>query len=368
MKLSMFSQNKKPLLFAFIGSALLGTLSQPASAFTPADSDEAVNAFMQKFLIPVRNGSFIKSNEDGGDPGFWNELEMIEGIEDANERSGGRYETEVKTLLYGFVQEHGLLWSDNIYNDDIAWGVIAYMRAYNQTGDVNFRTIAKDNFDMMYARAWNPKEKALWWTTNKTSFNSCIECPAGIGAYLLGEGLKDKSYTKKARTLYNWNKKHLYNAKTGAVIDCIDTKGKYNMWSSTYNQGTFIGLANYLGDVKNAKKAANYMMTKISHTDYYVDGHLILPGYEYHGRNNSGLTSIGLRWVAQFMKDRKLEKNYLPWLQTNANVAWSVRRKSDNLSWCMWNLPTPSYNLPAWDAINTVVALQVVPPDEGAKS
>ncbi|RYG68111.1 hypothetical protein EON80_12310 [bacterium] len=186
--------------------------------------------------------------------------------------------------------------------------------------------------------------------------------PAGIAAFLLGEGLKDPSYTQKARILFEWNKKNLYDAKTGAVLDSVDTKGKYNMWSSTYNQGTFIGLANYLGDTKNAKLASDYMKEKISHTDYRVNGHLIMPGYEYRGRNNSGLTSIGLRWVAKFMKDRKLEKDYLAWLQTNANVAWSVRRK-DDLSWCLWEKPTPTHNLHSWDAINTVVALQVTPPD-----
>ncbi|RYG70275.1 hypothetical protein EON80_08265, partial [bacterium] len=315
MKLSKASRLKTLLVPALFLSAFTSA-TKPAAAFTPADADTAIDAYLKAFLIPVQNGSFLKGSQNGGDPGFWQEVEMIEGVEDANDRTKGAYDTEVKTLLYGFIGTHGDLWNDNIYNDDIAWGVIAYMRGAKQLNNPNFQTIAKKNFDMMWARAWNAEKGTLWWTTDNTSFNSCINGPAGIAAFLLGEGLKDPSYTQKARILFEWNKKNLYDAKTGAVLDSVDTKGKYNMWSSTYNQGTFIGLANYLGDTKNAKLASDYMKEKISHTDYRVNGHLIMPGYEYRGRNNSGLTSIGLRWVAKFMKDRKLEKDYLAWLQT----------------------------------------------------
>jgi hypothetical protein len=362
MKSLDFGILKKRFTLAVTTIALFAIAPRPASAFTSADADAAVDAYLKAFLIPVQNGSFLKGKETGGDPGFWQELEEIEGIEDANDRTAGRYNTEVSTLLYGFMGVHGRTWNDNIFNDDIAWGVIAYMRGYKATGDVNFRTIAKENFDLMWARAWNAQKGALWWTTDNKSFNSCIECPAGIAAYLLSEGLNDPSYRAKAKALFKWNKANLFDVKTGAVWDAVNLKGKISTWSSTYNQGTFVGLANYLGDVKTARLAADYMKEHMTHTEYRVNGHLIMPGYDYHGNNNAALTSIGLRWVSKFMKDRKLEGRYLAWLQTNANVAWSVRR-SDNLSWCMWDKPTPSYNMNSWDALNTVVALQVTPPD-----
>jgi hypothetical protein len=359
------AQRLKTLVVSgLVASTFTGALTQPAAAFTKQDADTAIDSYLRAFLIPVQNGSFLKGRQiGGGDPGFWQQLESIEGIEDANDRTGGAYNTEVSTLLYGFVGVHGDLWSNNIFNDDIAWGVIAYMRAHKTLGDPNFLTIAKRNFDMMYARAWNPKEGALWWTTDNTSFNACIECPAGIAAFLLGEALNDPSYTEKARTLFDWTKANLYDAETGAVWDNIDTKGKISKWSSTYNQGTFVGLANYLGDVKNAQLALDYIRENATHTTYRVKGHLILPGYDYRGRNNAGLTSIGLRWFAKFMKDRQMEDRYVEWLQANANAAWDVRR-SDNLSWPMWDKLTPSYDMFSWDAVNAMVALQVTPPDE----
>jgi len=343
-------------------AVLVAAAGRPAAAFTRADADAAVNAYLKAFVLPTGTASaFIKGDQNGGDPGFWQEIEQIEGIEDANDRTGGAYKTQVAALLNGFSKAHGTNWSDNIYNDDIAWGVIAYTRGYQITKDAAFRTIAKDNFDLMFARAWDPAKGTLYWTTKNNTYNSCIECPAGIAACLLSKALKDGSYLTKARALFAWEKANLFDAKTGAVWDAIDTSGKIGTWSSTYNQGTFVGLANYLGDTASAKLAADYTMNHLGKQT--TSAYLIMPEYGSGGDNNSGLNSIGLRWISWFMKDRKLQKDYLPWLQANANTAWAVRRTSDNLSWCQWLRPTPDGVLHSWDCINSVVALQVTPAD-----
>jgi len=343
---------------------VLVTGSRSARAFTSADADTAVNAYLKAFVLTTGDTAFIKGdqNENGGDPGFWQEVEEIEGIEDANDRAHGAYNDQVTALLNGFRKAHGTDWSDNIYNDDIAWAVIAYTRGYQATRITAFRTIAKDNFDRMFARAWNPDKGALYWTTKNTSYNSCIECPAGIAACLLSKALGDRSYQAKARNLLAWEKANLFDASTGAIWDAVNTSGKIGTWSSAYNQGTFVGLANFLGDVDSAKLAADYTR---DHLGKPATGSSvrILPEYGAGGDNNSGLNSIGLRWISRFMKERHRESAYLGWLQTNANTAWSIRRTADNLSWCQWLQPTPDGILHSWDCINSVVALQVTPAD-----
>lgn len=342
-------------------AVLLAAADRPAFAVTRADADTAVNAYLKAFVLPNGTSSFIKGDQNGGDPGFWQEIEEIEGIEDANDRTGGAYKNEVAALLNGFSKAHGTRWSDNIYNDDICWAAIAYTRGYRATGNTTFRTIAKDNFDMMFARAWNPARGALYWTTKNTSYNSCIECPAGIASYLLSKALRDPSYLTKAQNLFIWEKTHLFNASSGAVSDAVDTSGKVGTWASTYNQGTFVGLANFLGDTASAKLAADYTMNHLGKPS--ASGYRIMPEYGAGGDNNSGLNSIGLRWISKFMKDRNLQNTYLGWLQANANTAWSVRRTEDNLSWCQWLQQTPGGVLHSWDCINSVVALQVTPAD-----
>jgi len=340
-----------------VGTILLAAASRPAAAVTRADADTAVKAYLKAFVRPNGTSAFIKGDQNGGDPGFWQEIEEIEGIEDANDRSGGAYSTEVGALLNGFVKAHGTEWSSNIYNDDICWATIAYTRGYQATGNVAFRTIAKNNFDMMFARAWNPAKGALYWTTRNTSYNSCIECPAGIASYLLRQALRDDGYLSKAQDLFAWEKTHLFDASSGAVSDAVSTSGKVGTWASTYNQGTFVGLANFLGDTASAKLAADYTINHLGKPA--PSGYEIMPEYGSGGDNNSGLNSIGLRWIAQFMKDRHLQSTYLGWLQANADTAWAVRRTSDDLSWCQWLHQTPGGVLHSWDCINSVVALQV---------
>ena len=328
--------------------------------FTAADADTAVDSYIKAFVTPKGDGSFIKGDQNGGDPGFWQEIEQIEGIEDANDRTHGKYNGQVSALLNGFVAAHGSDWSYNIYNDDISWATMAFTRGYLATKNKQFLTIAKSNFDTMFARAWNPANGALYWTTDKTSYNSCIECPAGVAAYMLSLALKDQRYTAKAQSLYTWEKANLVDSSTGAVWDAINVAGKIGTWSSTYNQGTFIGLADDLGHTAIAEQSADYMMHHIG--SQTPNGTCLMPEYGSGGDNNAGLNSIGLRWVAKFMKVRHLQSRYLPWLQMNANTAWNIRRTSDNLSWDQWLHPTPDGVLHSWDCINSVVALQVTPP------
>jgi predicted alpha-1,6-mannanase (GH76 family) len=361
MKLQCFRNIGKLIAMAAAATAIFIAAGHPASAFTSTDADTAVNAYLKAFVRPNEPGSFIQGRQNGGDPGFWQEIEEIEGIEDANDRTNGAYKTQVAALLNGFSKAHGVLWSDNIYNDDLSWAVIAYTRGYQATGNSMFRVIAQANFDLMFARAWNPEKRTLYWTTKNTSYNSCIECPAGIASVLLGQALKDPTYLTKAQNLFAWEKANLFEASTGAVWDAVNTSGKVGTWSSTYNQGTFVGLANFLGDTASAKLAADYTRDHLGKPS--AGGFVIMPEYGSGGDNNSGLNSIGLRWIARFMKEQRLEKNYLSWLQANADTAWNVRRRSDNLSWDQWLQPTPDGVLHSWDCINSVVALQVTPAD-----
>ncbi len=322
--------------------------------FSSADADTLMNAYNNSFYATFGSGkAHFKNDQNGGVSYFWTQAEIIEGLEDAYDRSGNvTYKNQISALLNGFSSDNGTDWSWNTYNDDICWACIAYLRGYQATGNSAFLTVAKSNYDMMYARAWDTTTfgGGLWWDTAKGGKNACINGPGAIVAYLLYTNLGDSTYLTKAQTIYNWEKATLFNASNGAIYDNITASG-VNTWSSTYNQGTFIGAANYLGDTASAKLAADYLMGSGG----------LLPDYGTLN-NNSGFNSIGLRWVAKFMKERNLQNNYLAWLQFNANNAFRNRRTSDNLSWCELAFPTPGGNLDSWSTIDAVVALQVVPP------
>jgi predicted alpha-1,6-mannanase (GH76 family) len=299
---------------------------------------------------------------------FWTQAEEIEGILDAYERTWNPdYKSKVIALLQGFIATHHDDWSENKFNDDCMWACIAFSRGYLDTGTVSFKQAAQKNFDMVYARAWDDKlGGGLWWTTDNKTKNACVNGPAAIASYLLYLSTGNPDYLIKAANIYTWESSNLFDPSSGQVYDAMKANGDLNTWSSTYNQGTFVGAADYIGDVENATLAADYTMNKMG--DAGLSTYNIMPIYAIDD-NNSGFNGIGIRWIAKFMKDRKRQGSYLAWLQANANAAWKVRRPGDNLSWCQWDKQTPDkLDLHSWDCISSVVALQVVPPAQGGSS
>ena len=142
----------------------------------------------------------------------------------------------------------------------------------------------------------------------------------------------DATYLAKATNIYNWEKNTLFFAN-GLIADGYVTNGVTG-GATTYNQGTFIGAANFLSFTNDAALAARFTMLNMTR-------HGVLVEYAVNN-NNSGFNAIGLRWVSRYVRDRQLQNIYQPWFQTNAEAAWNRRRTSDNLSWCRWLTQTPA--------------------------
>lgn len=341
---------------------VLAGAETPASDFTAQDVNTMLNAYSNAFYSLSGTNAYFKNTQTGGAADFWKQAEEIECISDACERtSNATCKVMVARLLNGFAKNHGTNWTSNIYNDDCMWACMAFARGYLDTGDPRFRDVARWNFDRIYDRAWDGSlGGGLYWTTGNHSKNACVNGPAGIAAFLLYQICADAGYLTRAASLFKWERSVLFNPDTGAVSDNINTNGRIHAWTSTYNQGTFIGLANFLGFTNDAVLAANYTKDNLT-----VSG--TLPPYGIGG-NNSGFNAIFLRWMARFVRDRGLQIAYEPWLQDNANAAWNVRRISDNLSWCQWQQPTPTgTNLHSWDCIASLEALQAASPAPGSR-
>jgi predicted alpha-1,6-mannanase (GH76 family) len=337
----------------------LALAAQPIArvhAFTGADADNIFNSFNNAFYVSSAGQGYYKMDTAGGRADFWRQAEEIEMIIDAYERTGSLvYKGMITETINAFTAYFGSDWSYNNFNDDLMWSCIAYLRGYQKTGTTSFRTIAKTNFDMVYARAWDTAlGGGLWWTVGMSSKNACVNGPGAIAAYLLYQTLGDSSYLTKANNIYNWQRANLFNATTGAAYDSKSAGGVVDTTVWSYNAGTFIGAANHLGQVSDATLAANY-------TKNTLCGGGIFPEYGTGG-DAGGFNGVCIRWVAKFMKDRSLQGSYLSWLQNNANAAFA-RRRTDNLSWCQWNQQTPTGTLKAFDCHPSVVALQVVPTD-----
>ena len=340
-------------------SALILAQAIPANAFWPSDADTLFNAYNNGFYVSTGGNAYYKlDNASGTGPGWWSLAEEIEMAEDTYNRTlATGHKDMVSALCNGFIANNGTLWTGNAYNDDITWAVIAFARAYQITGNTTYRDRAKANFDAMYARAWDSNlGGGLWWSTAKGGKNACVNGPASIAAYLLYQIYGDSAYLTKSQALYNWERSKLFNATTGQVYDNISSGGVVTTWVFTYNQGTFIGAANYLGQTSDAALAANCTKNTLC-----TGG--ILPDAGENG-DGAGFNGIFFRWMTKYMKDRGLQSTYQAWLQLNANAAFNVRRTTDNLSWCNWTTPTATTGTRySFGCVNSVIALQDIPAD-----
>src|SRR6478736_548667 len=217
-------------------AAMLGVACGSASAFTTNDAATSFTAFNNAFM------------SGGAYSGWWTGAELLEMAQDAYDNSSTTARRNIVTsTCNGFLSQNGSTWTGNEYNDDIAWAVIAFSRAYQITGNATYREIAKANWDAMYARGWDTNYfgGGLWWRqSDRQSKNACIQGPATIAACYLYQIYGDSAYLTKAQAIHAWNRQRLFNTGNGAVYDNINTNGNVDTVSLTYNQGTFIGAAN----------------------------------------------------------------------------------------------------------------------------
>ncbi len=329
-----------------------------------ADADTLMAAFNRAFYVETNGIGYFRASTTSSKPAdFWKAAEEIEMVIDAWERTHkGAYSNQVVELIEGFDRIHGSDWTRNEFNDDVMWICIANLRGYQMTGNARWREHARVSFDAVYARAWdtNFAGGGLFWKTENRSKNTCVNAPAAIAACLLWKAYGELKYRDIANKIIDWNKKVLSDGH-GWIYDSVRMDGRVSQVSFSYNQGTFIGACDFLGRTNDAAEVMDYAMHKqgISVREFQI-----LPPYRI-STDSAGFHGIFLRWAARFMRDQHLESAYLPWLQANALSAWSVRRASDNLSWCDWLQKTPTnaaVQLPSWACSASVVASQVLPP------
>ncbi len=160
--------------------------------------------------------------------------------------------------------------------------------------------------------------------------------------------------------MFAWERATIYVPSTGKVYDHINADGTLNTVALTYNQGTFLGAANYLYGITGTASYLSDAQLIASYTQNNMCTNGILPQYSTTG-DLSGFNGIFVRWMGRFAKERGLWSTYYDWMAQNAAAAFNVRR-GDNLSWDQWSTPTASGTLQSWACSDSVVMLNTIPP------
>ena len=339
-------------------SAVLTTLAKQsgtnlqAAAVLPAKSEAllAMQVYNNHFYNQYGTyGSsfkayYWKDDNHTGRMDFWTQQEAIETLIDAyNINPSTDLKNKISYLYNGVRDGYGLLWTNNIYNDDIVWGALMCIRAFKITNDGGMLDMAKNNFNMMWNRAWDTQSLGggLWWTTANQTKNTCVNAPAVICAMLLYQATGDVSYRTKAKQIMDWMVLKLYAASSGEVKGAINAAGTITEGALSYTQGTFIGACDLL---RADYPAVNYLAMGLKAMDYARSSMCNTSGGILKDENGipdtQGMKSIFARWACLFVKNTGTVSNYGAWLDTNAAQAWSIRN-SQGLMWNIWGTRTP---------------------------
>lgn len=292
---------------------------------------------------PSYKAYYWKDDSHAGRMDFWTQQEAIETLIDAyNLNPGTDLKNKISYLYNGVRDGYGLLWSNNIYNDDVVWGSLMCIRAFKITNDGGMLDMAKNNFNMMWNRAWDTSVLGggLWWNTNNNTKNTCVNAPAVICAMLLYQATGDSSYKTKAKQIMDWMVARLYDANTGEVKGAIIPNGTITEGALSYTQGTFIGACDLL---RSEYPSVDYLGIGKKAMDYAKSSLCSSPGGILNDENGNGDTqgmkSIFARWACQFVQHTGTAAAYGAWLDLNAGQAWSIRNSS-GLMWNIWGTRT----------------------------
>jgi predicted alpha-1,6-mannanase (GH76 family) len=292
---------------------------------------------------PSYKAYYWKDDAHTGRMDFWTQQEAIETLIDAyNINPSTDLKNKISYLYNGVRDGYGLLWTSNIYNDDVVWGSLMCVRAYKITNDGGMLDMAKNNFNMMWNRAWDTTVLGggLWWTTANTTKNTCVNAPAVICAMLLYQATGDATYKTKAKQIMDWMVSKLYTASTGEVKGAIIPNGTITEGALSYTQGTFIGACDIL---RADYPSGGYLTMGSKAMDYAKASLCITAGGILNDENGNadtqGMKSIFARWACQFVQHTGTVSTYGAWLDANAAQAWSIRNSS-GLMWNTWGTRT----------------------------
>ncbi|MBS1563341.1 MAG: alpha-1,6-mannanase, partial [Bacteroidetes bacterium] len=111
--------------------------------------------------------------------------------------------------------------------DDMMWWIIALARAYETTGDQKFLDNAKAGFNFVWngdpsinrVGSFDPATGGMEWAWKQRGKTACINYPTVVGAMTLYNITKDQQYVDKAKTVYAWARKNLFDTTLGKVAD-----------------------------------------------------------------------------------------------------------------------------------------------------
>jgi predicted alpha-1,6-mannanase (GH76 family) len=293
--------------------------------------------------------------------GWWNSANALTAVIQHSQRTGERRYRYVVETTFGRAGLANPAFSNEYYDDD-GWWALAWIAAFDLTGEVKYLDLARALFDGMAAGWDDACGGGLWWTRGKTYKNAIPnelflliagrlhQRSPGRGDHL-GWALREWQWFRASGLI---GPAGLVN--DGLTADCLNNGG--TTW--TYNQGVIIGalavLAEITGDDAHLSQAEAIAAAALS--DLTVPpGILTEPGEgrtARRDRDRPQFKGIFVRHLYELHRHRP-RPAYRDFILANATSLWRNSRNHRNQVGLSWSGP---FDRP--DAVRQTSALDVL--------
>jgi predicted alpha-1,6-mannanase (GH76 family) len=277
--------------------------------------------------------------------GWWQSANALTAMIDYMSRSGrSTYSYVIAQTFNALKNAQGGNFT-NSYIDDTGWWGLAWIRAYDYTGNRTYLQMAQTDADYM-ARYWDGTcNGGVWWSTAKTYKNAIAnELYLKINAALHNRLSGDTLYLGRANTEWTWFKASGMINSQNLVNDGLTSSCANNGQTTwTYNQGVVLGglaeLYRATGDaglLSSADAIANAATGKLT-----VNGILVDPCGGSCGGDGSSFKGIFVRNLYEFAHTRGTTA-YNGFMSTQANSIWAKDSDPDAQFGFHWEGPLDS--------------------------
>lgn len=307
--------------------------------------------------------------------GWWNSANATTTVADYARVSGKRVEYEV-TLANTFTvaQKQGAGFLNKFYDDE-GWWALAWIDAYDLTGDKRYLEMAESIFKDM-AGGWDDTcGGGIWWSKDRQYKNAIAnELFLSVGAHLANRtrGAERRQYAAWSRRELKWfrgtgmiNGQGLINDGLGKAKDQTSGAGCANNGQTTwtYNQGVILG---GLAEMSKAGHAAEELKLarEITHSAIAhladKDGVLHDPCEPKCGDDGVQFKGIFVRNLAELYRVSQ-EPEFAAFVKGNAEAVWTKARGPEDRLGETWSGPYVAANAGAQSsALDALVGAVVV--------
>jgi predicted alpha-1,6-mannanase (GH76 family) len=309
-------------VLVLLSAALL--LSIGATAGAPAQQLTRTDLVQQDQLaVKTLEDSFNFSTGLWGKQGWWHDANSLTALIDFSRATDDKqYLPEINRTFTANIENRFLI---NKYYDDEGWWALAWIDAYDVTGDKRYLAAAVTIFNDMTTGWDDTCGGGLWWTRDRTYKNAIPnELFLSVAARLANrsEGRRRKGYVQWADREWNWlqhsamfEDDHLFS--DGLDSECHDNHRR--KWS--YNQGVVLGglaelsrIPGHSGALPQAETIADAAILRLSDKNGILH-ESCEPTCSGDGTQFKG---IFIRNLAQ-LNQRSMEPRYISFIRVNAD-------------------------------------------------